>query len=363
MQEEFSESSILQCAGELLVNRGLLSMAEAEAVVTKESYRRIASDGSTRRFWRLKKCAALRCLIAAPAGVSKTELAESRSAWLIGNHLRRKGVPVPEIYGWDPTTGMLLFEDLGDLRLHDLVEKTRNENQGGDESIGAFYRSAVEKLALMQCAGSEGFDPSWCWDSPGYDSRIMVEKESGYFLRAFWQGLLGREITGGVEEELKEIARLAAEAPADFFLHRDFQSRNIMINEERVRFIDFQGGRLGPLGYDLASLLIDPYSRLPRSLQDELLSVYKKAVCRYIPLAEQDFNKHYTLLAFQRNMQIVGAFSFLYRIRKKPFFKDFIKPSLVSLKNRLEDPLFTSFPLIRSMVERGLCEVITAEEG
>jgi len=363
LQEEFSEQSILQCAGDLLVHCGLLSRAEAAAEVNKESCSRIAGDGSTRRFWRLRENGGCRCLIAAPAGASKAELAESRSAWLIGSHLRRKGVPVPEIYGWDPATGVLLFEDLGDLRLHDLVKQSRKENPGDDESIIDFYCSCLEMLARMQCAGSEGFDPSWCWDSSSYDRRIMVEKESGYFLRAFWQRLLGHEISAGVEEELKEIARLATEAPADFFLHRDFQSRNIMIKEAKVRFIDFQGGRFGPLGYDLASLLIDPYSRLSRSLQEELLAVYKRAVGHYIPLVEEEFNKHFTLLAFQRNMQIVGAFSFLSTMRNKPFFKDFIAPALLSLKERLEDPLFTGFPLIRTMVDRGFSEVSAAKEG
>ncbi len=363
MQEHFSERSILQRAGELLLDCGLLRQAEAGTAL-KESCSRIASDGSTRRFWRLQTGDGCSCLIAAPSGVSQAELAESRSAWLIGTHLAQKGVPVPAIYGWDATTGMLLFEDLGDLRLHDLVIKSREDDDpAAEEAIIAFYHSALEMLARMQCAGSEGFDPSWCWDSPRYDRSIMLEKESGYFLRAFWQGLLGHEIPAGVEEELQEIAGLATEAPADFFLHRDFQSRNIMIKEARVRFIDFQGGRLGPLGYDLASLLIDPYSRLPRSLQEELLAVYKKAIGSYIPLIEAEFNRHFTLLAFQRNMQIVGAFSFLSTVRKKPFFRDFIKPSLLSLKERLEDQLFSGFPLIRRMVDRGLGEMLAAEKG
>jgi hypothetical protein len=218
----------------------------------------------------------------------------------------------------------------------------------------------VKQLTAMQCRGAEDFDRSWCWDGGRYDTRLMIDRESGYFLRAFWQGLLGHEAADGVQEELEEIARLAGQAPADFFLHRDFQSRNIMIKEGAVRFIDFQGGRLGPLGYDLASLLIDPYTSLPLPVQDDLLAEYLRAIADYRVIDEAEFKKQYMLLAFQRNMQIVGAFSFLYKVRRKIFFMKFIHPSLVSLRNRLEESLFNDYPLIRTLVDRGLKELAPA---
>ncbi len=359
-KNEPADIDILQNARKLLVARGVLSKSEAESYVTSNHCQRIDSDGSTRRFWRVRMKDRSICLIAAPAGTGIDELAESRSAWKIGNHLRKSGVPVPELLGWDSETGALLFEDLGDIRLHDIVVKNPKLPEQPEESIIAYYQSTVEHLAAMQCRGAEEFDESWCWDSGRYDSRIMIEKESGYFLRAFWQGLLGHQVTEGVWDELREIARLAGEAPADFFLHRDFQSRNIMIKEGAVRFIDFQGGRLGPLGYDLASLLIDPYTSLPPWLQDKLLAIYLRALRNYGEIDESIFKKQFRLLAFQRNMQIIGAFAFLYKIRRKIFFREFLKPSLVSLRNRLEDPLFKDFPLVRTMVNQGLNELLPA---
>lgn len=358
--EQLSDRDILRCAGAMLAEKGLLTGAETQYFAAGASCRKIDSDGSTRRFWRILRDDAPFCLIAAPAATSPAELAESRSAWKIGSHLRQKGVPVPQLFGWDSDTGVLLFEDLGDIRLHDLVAKeNRMPTESGDAVIDS-YRSALEQLAVMQCRGAEGFDTSWCWDTVQYDYQLMMEKESGYFLRAFWQGLLGHEVVDGVRDELQDIARLAGEAPAGFFLHRDFQSRNIMIKEGAVRFIDFQAGRLGPLGYDLASLLIDPYSRLPLSLQEELLTHYLQAIDGYAAIEEAAFRKQFSLLALQRNMQIVGAFSFLSQVRQKVFFLDFIQPSLVSLKNRLEEPLFKDYPLLRTMVNRGLKELAPA---
>ena len=360
MTEELSDIDILHCAKEMLAASGMLTKAEAENFVCRERCTKIDSDGSTRRFWRLRKNDSLLCLVAAPAGTGSAELAESRSAWHIGRHLRKKGVPVPELYGWDSNTGVLLFEDLGDSRLHDFVAKEKSLRSLPNDLVVAHYHSTLEHLVTMQYRGAEDFDESWCWDGARYDTSLMVEKESGYFLRAFWQGLLGHEVGEGVLEELHEIARLAGEAPANYFLHRDFQSRNIMIKEGAVRFIDYQAGRLGPLGYDLASLLIDPYCCLSQKFQDELLDFYLKAVVSFLAVGGAEFKKQFKLLAFQRNMQIIGAFSFLYRVRKKPFFMNYIKPSLISLKNRLEDPLFKDYPLIRSMVTGGLKELAPA---
>ena len=358
--DKLPDIDLLQCAKKMLVACGMLSNAEAEALVTGAQCSVIASDGSTRKFWRLTKKGEPFCLIAAPSGISPPELAESRSAWCIGRHLWQQGIPVPELYGWDRSSGVLLFEDLGDIRLHDIVAKARERQKSPDDAVLAWYQKILEHLAVMQLRGAVDFDQSWCWDGGRYDIPLMLEKESGYFLRAFWQGLLGNDIAQGVVDELQEIARLAGKAPADFFLHRDFQSRNIMLKEGAVRFIDYQGGRLGPLGYDLASLLIDPYCSLPLWVQDELVAFYLQTINRYIAIDAVEFKKQYTLLALQRNMQIVGAFSFLYRVRQKPFFLDFIAPSLVSLSNRLEDALFKDFPLFRTMVNKGLKELSPA---
>ena len=358
--DKIADIDILECAKELLITQGMLTRPEAETFVTSAQNRKIDSDGSTRRFWRLSKNDSPFCVVVAPSGASRDELAESGSAWKIGNHLRNVGAPVPELYGWDESTGVLLFEDLGDTRLHDIVAREKNLQIQPSELVVEYYRLSLKNLAAMQCRGAEDFDESWCWDGARYDRQLMIEKESEYFLRAFWRDFLGNEVGNGVLDELQEIARLAAEAPVNFFLHRDFQSRNIMIKEGAVRFIDFQGGRLGPLGYDLASLIIDPYSMLPRWFQDKLIEVYLKALGRYVIIDETEFNKQFMLLAFQRNMQIVGAFSFLYKVRKKTFFIDFIKPSLVSLRDRLEDPLFKDYPLIRTMVNKGLKELAPA---
>ncbi len=351
----FSLSSNLKKRAELLlVDAGLLGLDEAKRALDISNSDQLHGDGSNRRFSRIYHLQEPVCILVVPAGKGDDDLAEARSAWFIGNHLRSRNVPLPEIYGWDADTGIILFEDLGDIRLHDFIVGKKDLLLQSDADLLTSYSRVIEELAHMQYAGGVDFDENWCWDSPIYDQQLMLERESGYFLRAFWQGLLGRESVQGVEEELEDIAKRTAQAGADYFLHRDFQCRNIMVKDGRVRFIDYQGGRMGPLGYDLASLLIDPYAGLSQAVKENLFDYYITCIGKYTKIEENQFVDQYNLLAFQRNMQFVGAFSFLSQVKNKVFFADYISPALSDLAARLELPQFSQYPIIRSMVKKGI---------
>ena len=340
----------------LLHDAGLISRREADAPLTSLVVQRLTGDGSSRRFWRVRrKDGAAICLAVAPAGRTEQDMMEAGAARLIGVHLHDRGVRVPAQYGWNAEEGLLLFEDLGDVKLHDLVEQSRNQSGEMDlHAVRPWYVQAVQQLAFMQIRGAVGFDRDWCWDTREYDRPLMLSRESGYFLRAFWQELLGQELVPGIAEEFEQIATAASQAPATFFLHRDFQSRNIMAQNGQLCFIDFQGGRMGPLGYDLASLLIDPYTALPSSLQEELLQVYLDAVMALHPVDVRQFRREYTFLALQRNLQIIGAFSFLSRVRGKLFFARFIAPALTSLAERLRDQELRDLRVLPLMAARSL---------
>ncbi|MBW2502091.1 MAG: phosphotransferase, partial [Deltaproteobacteria bacterium] len=138
---------------------------------------------------------------------------------------------------------------------------------------------------------------------------------------------------------------------AVYFLHRDFQSRNLMVTAGEIRIIDFQGGRLGPLGYDLASLLIDPYAGIPAGLQQRLLEHYLEQLCTY-GLDDRAFLKGYKSLALQRNLQILGAFAFLAERKQKSFFRQFIPPAARSLQQLLAGPDGDNYPELRRLSEK-----------
>lgn len=308
-------------------------------------------DGSLRRFCRLIREDGARAVAAAPPPDDAAGLREAKAGWQLGRHLFACGAPVPELLAFDEASGLLVCEDLGDVRLHDVVLK-----HGTDSAeVAALYQQTVAELAKMQVRGREHFDPAWCWDTPRYDRCVMLERESGYFLRALCRELLRLDVDeAALAREFAALADSAAQADASFFLHRDFQSRNIMVLDGRVRFIDYQAGRLGPLAYDLASLLIDPYAALPQAMQDALLEHYLDALNALLPYNREQFRREYLLLAVQRNLQILGAFAFLSSQRGRPFFAQYIPPALHSLRRLLAKLPPAEYACLRAATEQCL---------
>ncbi len=340
-----NETKIFTIIRELLITSGLVSKRDSGLQMVP-----LTGDGSCRKFWRVVKGETSLCLAVAPPNDERCSMAEAYATHTIGRHLHAQNIPVAQQYGWHGDSGIVLFEDFGDDKLHDFVLRTRSEN-GRKEQILEQYQRVLHGLVIMQIQGANAFDTTWCWDTPYYDKQLMVTKESGYFLRAFWKGFLGREEPAGIKEEFLELGSQAARIPADYFLHRDFQSRNIMIRKNKPHFIDYQGGRLGPLAYDLASLLLDPYVKLQYGLQEQLLKEYVSIMQKYVGVEPQQFLNEYKLLALHRNLQIVGAFSFLVKQRGKPFFQQFLQPAIDSLQRLLDDSFFSSFPIVKKCAQ------------
>lgn len=352
-----SAHQFFETAKRLSISSGMLTKSEAEKCFLPHNFVPLGADGSTRKFWRLENKSSPvifpPILIIAPGKTSETELAEARAAWKIGCHLKKNGVAVPEQYGWDSEYGVLLVEDLGDIRFHEFILDNRKDKKTvntEDVAIVDMYKTVLDGLVTMQIQGGKGFIKSWCWDSACYDKTLMIERESHYFLDAFWAKYLSQETPQGLVEEFDEIASRAAKAPITFFLHRDFQSRNIMLKETKSWFIDFQGGRMGPLGYDVASLLIDPYSTLSLEVQELLLDYYIGLLEKSEKIATQEFYTQYNYLALQRNLQILGAFAFLTMVRKKKFFARYIVPAIDSISTRLEQHYFRDFTVLRKTI-------------
>ena len=314
----------------------------------------LSGDGSSRLFFRIMITDAGSFCGVLPANENpKKGMAEALAAYNIGSHLKKRGIPVPAVHAFDPKNGFILFEDLGETLLYDELKKNRKK-QGNNfwDQTRELYKEIVELLLYMQISGSVRFDRKWCWDTQRYDKKLMLEKESGYFLQAFCREFLGIDsFSAKLADEFKQLAGRAARQPAVYFLHRDFQSRNLMLLNGEIRVIDFQGGRLGPLGYDLASLLVDPYVTMPYDVQQELLDHYLEHLCKY-GLDDLAFTKGFASLILQRNLQILGAFAFLSRHKQKVFFEQFILPATHSLQQQLAGPESKNYPHLLKLTEK-----------
>jgi hypothetical protein len=290
----------------------------------------IAGDGSKRIFWRVGGLQSDVSYIAMENAPTDDFSKRENTAYLnIGRHLRSKGLPLPEIHRFDLGKGWFIMEDFGDVSLQTACERAK-------ERI-PLYAPIVEILFQQQTRGSEGFDTAWTCQTETYDRQVMRRYEVDYFKETFLGTYLGiRKEWPGLENSFEHLIEEASRAENRFFLHRDFQSRNIMITNRKIGILDWQGGRLGPLAYDLASLLIDPYTELPVPEKEEIYNAYLQLLRRKQPDRLASFKKTFPYLAIQRNLQILGAFSFLSRVRGKTYFEDYIPGALKSLRHLLE---------------------------
>ena len=337
-----------------LVERELNSGVRQGSRLRDITFQWLRPDGSSRKFIRVFTGGKPACIAVLPASQSDRDMAEFRAAVAIGNHLYNAGTAVPRVLAFDAAAGLILFEDFGDTRLHDIGAGNRQR------AIERFYPEVVKELVRLQVEGSRNFDRSWCYDSAVYDTGVMLKRESGYFLEAFWQNALQGNRVEGLVEEFEDIAARVMSSSEELFLHRDFQSRNVMISGERIGIIDFQAGRLGPPGYDLASLLIDPYAALSDAEQQVLFSRYISEMESYPEVDVERIRRSFPFLAVQRNLQIIGAFSYLSGKMQKPFFRPYILPSLLALDNRLGERVFQQYVVLRKTVAEALRRYTTA---
>ncbi|CAB1060245.1 hypothetical protein D1BOALGB6SA_5010 [Olavius sp. associated proteobacterium Delta 1] len=308
---------------------------------------KLKGDGSQRQWYRLKTRQG--SLIMVDHGIRQTRLTSEVDSFVqLGEHLYRQGVSVPKIYFYDTFCGLVFLEDLGDDHLQQSVKTTDDP-----QAIIKQYQSVIDQLISMSRLGAEKFDQNWTYQTPAYDQKLILEKECRYFQEAFLNGYLAYEIRfKDLEPEFTLLAGNTLQNPTIGFMHRDMQSRNIMLRDNTVFFIDFQAGRMGPIQYDLASLLIDPYVELPQRLQDRLLDYSIEMLSQTTSIAPDKFRTCYHYCTLTRNLQILGAFAYLSKVAGKKHFEQYIPAALRTLKSNLTAGDHNEFPRLTAAAER-----------
>jgi aminoglycoside/choline kinase family phosphotransferase/choline kinase len=284
----------------------------------------LVEQGSDRKFYRLTTEGASFVLM--ESGDSREEFDRFVS---IGLYLNSIDLCPPIIYGHDSTSHSAIIEDLGDEDLFNIIS-------GGNDKA-PLYRQVIDYLIVFQQKGTVAIKE--CPDagnrSLDYD---VLRWETDYFRHRFLQDIAGiaeAELTS-LDDEFHVLAEYVSNQQ-QVLVHRDFQSRNIMIKDGAIRIIDFQGARLGPYAYDLMSLIRDPYICPEPELQDELLHYYHEnsPVASGIPYKE--FMNAAVTCGLQRNMQALGAYGFLSKVKGKQNFLEYVKPGLMMLEAGLAD--------------------------
>jgi N-acetylmuramate 1-kinase len=317
--------------------RAILGAVEKPRVVP------LFGDGSDRKFFRIF-CGSFSLVGLISPRVKKDSTDENDSYLLIGNHLHSKGLPVPRILYADVGEGRFLLEDAGDLHLQNFAHFRRTD-------LKSIYSHVITMLGALHRKAPKGFDPGFCFDKALYDPSFVYERELEYFRESFVNGCLGFEIDADeLRPDFEALAEAAGVHRSSLVFHRDFQSRNIMICRARLWLIDFQGMRFGPPAYDLASLLIDPYVRVPEGLQAGLVSMYWSSAGKYLGVSKGDFIRKFEAVRLARNLQMLGAFGFLGVTRNKRQFLCYIPFAFEQLARHLRKFARRQFPRLDKLV-------------
>jgi aminoglycoside/choline kinase family phosphotransferase len=269
-------------------------------------------------------------------GVYHEDDAENLAFITFARHFAKKGIPVPEIYATDLEQHIYLQQDLGDVTLFDILQD--DEKQNSSHSI-PYLEQAVQWLPRIQMEGHVGLDYSIAYPRESFDIQSM-RWDLNYFKYHFlkFTGIVFNE--QHLENDFETILKSLSQTSRDFFLYRDFQSRNIMVQADKVWFIDFQGGRKGYPAYDLASLLYDAKANISSKDRDDFLALYLKSLPENFGISRADFMKNYPGFVLIRKLQAMGAFGFRGIFERKTHFLQSIPYALRNGKWIMENLTF-----------------------
>lgn len=293
-----------------------------------ESISLLPATGSNRKYYRI-------------IGASKSAIAvynddykENRAFISFSRHFLKQNLRVPTIYYEDLENNIYLQQDLGDQTLFSSLSGEGNDGAFTSD-VKRYYLETIQQLPQFQIRAAKGLDFAVCYPRASFDKQSMfwdLNYFKYYFLKLakipFDEQLL--------EDDFKTLVEFLLSAPRDYFLYRDFQSRNIMINKDQVYFIDYQGGRKGALQYDIASLLYDAKANLDDEYRKELLHRYIEEVLKIIPIDKNEFLQYYQGYVFIRIMQALGAYGFRGFYERKAHFLQSVPYALKNIERLLK---------------------------
>src|SRR5437867_5617449 len=247
------------------------------------------------------------------------DVREENVAFLeFSKHFRRHGLPVPEIYAEDLSQGAYLEEDLGDTTLFEFLSRNRTGENIAPQVVEV-YRKVVAVLPRFQIEAGRDLNYKVCYPRANFD-RQSIAWDLNYF-KYYFLRLAGIPFNEqALEDDFGRLTEFLLSAPSDYFLYRDFQSRNVMLRDGQPFFLDYQGGRKGALQYDIASLLYDAKADLPPELRQQLLDHYLDGLAGFIKLEREAFMRHYYAYVYVRILQALGAYGFRGFYERKAHF-------------------------------------------
>lgn len=294
-----------------------------------QSMQILPQSGSDRQYFRLK-------------GAQKTALAafnanfgENKTFVDYTKHFLEMGIRVPQLYAPNLENNIYLLQDLGDQTLLQHLEIERKDGIPSDSTI-SYYKKALSALAKMQIKGIQNL-PVEVYHTPVSFNEQAMLWDLNYFKYCFLKTTKIEFDEYALEQDFQRLTNHLAQESQAFFMFRDFQARNIMLHDQTVYFIDYQGGKKGPLQYDVVSLLFQAKANLPNKLRQELLDYYIQEASKLTSIDTQKFKGNFYLFALLRTLQVLGAYGFKGLYQQKEHFIASIPFALANLDWLIEN--------------------------
>ncbi len=307
-----------------------------------ENTQELTSSGSNRRYYRMESAGT------SIIGVVGTSREENHAFITIARHFYSQGLNVPRVYAVSEDEMTYIQEDLGDLQLYQMVSAGRETGDYNEEEV-ALLCKAISKLPDIQFRGAEGLDFGICYPDSEFNER-MVNFDLNYFKYCFLKatGLEFNEVR--LQDDFDRLREDLMKDSASTFMYRDFQARNVMVRDGEPYFIDFQGGRKGPIYYDVASFIWQARSRFSENLKEVLIQAYLDSLKKYIEVNEDEFREKLRIFVLFRTLQVLGAYGFRGYFEKKPHFLGSVPFALTSLRKLIAKP-FTKYPYLNQVLD------------
>ena len=305
----------------------------------------IAESGSSRKYFRIETAQG------PVMGAYNANVEENEAFFYLTEHFGALGLSVPRLLAINGQRDCYLQSDFGDETLFGCIQRDLLTGSYGDRTK-QLIRQSLEQLVRFQIEGHQGLDYSKVYPMPCFDKSAVMD-DLDYFKYYFVKpqaAVLFNETR--LKAEFSRFADFICQAGNRGFMYRDFQSRNIMVHREKPCFIDYQGGREGPLQYDVVSLLYQVKAQMPQALRDEMLAYYKQALSAYIDPNAIDFDRYYPAFVYLRLMQVLGAYGFRGLIQKKAHFIESIPFALKELKTWNESNPLSDYPELESVIHQ-----------
>lgn len=313
----------------------------------------LKGEGSNRKYFRLSSNKG--SLI----GVQGESVDENKAFIALAKHFENQQLNTPKVVAVSDDSLFYLQEDLGDVSLYQAIASDIKAHVFSDESR-AILRKTMSQLADFQFNAAKGLDFSVCYPIPAMD-KTSIMWDLNYYKYCFLKLMKVNFLEVNLERDFNKLTDDLLQYDSNTFLYRDFQSRNVMLKDGNPYFIDFQGGRRGPIFYDVASFVWQAKANYPEEVREELIQAYMESLRKYQTVNEVAFKKTLALFVLFRQLQVLGAYGYRGLFEGKKYFIESIPLAMKNIADLIAKNDFSAYPYLISIL-KNLAEGYAHEE-